>query len=346
MADGTRLSISEFKIKDPKKVTDFPGCVLSPEDVELDRIVYTIGTLEERATDRGMIFYRDLPLVKTNVLTNQDVIVKPTGYFDTLYNNKEDVLKEVTKSLKPFYSLKDTANKYVLDRAGIKKDFSFCVKEAYKKNTKEEFEKNKKILEDGYIERVKEKNKELEKFKNEKRQEFYSHPNYSVGIDFLIKNLEFFCDGLVIGKNPAANFPIRDEFISGINGIISIKDDKIVYNDIGLNRTLLCVLKDEGKGLEEVPTKDEGKGLEEVPTKDEDNIIMNIGSKNPQAAYLFLGKPIQLISEEQKSIVKSKGFDRITASLKINANSYVEKKREDWSKHYICIAKGGKLSSK
>ena len=331
--DGTKLSVSEFKIKDPKKVTDFPGCFLNPEDIEYGRIVYTIGTLEERAKNKGVLFYRGLPIVKTDVLTGQDIVVNPTGYFDNLFEKKEDVIKKVTRGFSLFDIIKETANKYVLDIACIKKDFSKCVKEAYKKNTKEEFSKIQKILEKGYEERRDKKSEALKTYKEELKLKLRDDNNYGPGIDFLIKNLEFFCDGLVIGSKPAADFSIKDGYISRVHGIISLKDDKLVYNDLGLNRTLVCTLRDEGKGLNEFEEENGSR------------VLMDIGSNKHKAAYIFLGKPIPLVSNEQKPTVESLGYDAVTASLKIDANKSL-KADENWTKHYICIAKGGKLPSK
>lgn len=303
LVKNTKITMKE-PIVDLVEITNIPGSVLDESDIINDRIMYTMSNLEERAREYGMILFRPLNLHKKNMITEEDIMINFRGDLADLLIRRDNFIKRVALGSSLYITLKDLANKYVKERAQVKKEYIDRIKNIFENGM--DITNKVAEAEREYKKKVGAVTEALQKLKDDTKEGLEKEDCYGVGSEKLISNLELVYDGLIIGSNLKCDFPIDDGFVSDIHGIILEKENKLVYSDLSLNPPFIYTFKDFGDGLEWYK---EYNG---------DRILLDIKSKQHQASYIFVGEPKEINTRKGKRI---------------------------YTKHCICIAKGGKLSS-
>ena len=302
-SDGTKIN-SELNVN-PEEIVTFPGIM----PAEKGKIFYTIRTFEpiDFAKELGVLYYKEGPIFKLDIKTGEQVLIPTYGNLTEKFDEKNKQIKEL-HSLEnlPYDTAKNFVEYFIEKRSKIKRKFISDINEARKEQIGAP-EEDKHIygnviiaLTDKYKEDNDQASIELEDFKVQLKNEVRDN-----NLELILDHLEVFNNGLFIGRNPACDFPIDDKCVSNIQGIISEKDNKIVYKDLGLNMPLIYTFKNTGKGL-----------VKYVDSNGE-RLLIDKNPQNHQAAIIFLGNAIRVVPKE-KETNKTVGM---------------------YSKYYICIAR-------
>jgi len=300
--EGTKINSVKLTVN-PEEIITFPGIIPAEEGCTF----YTIRTFDSFAKDLGVLYYSKSAIKKENIITGESVPISLDGDLEEKFNDKFNLIDRLRGSFGPFDAAKDFVEDFINQRAKIKHKFVTNLSNAKKEYSSAQ-EEQKQIFNNviiGLTDKYRKENEEI----SQNLEDFKIKLKYQMGDklsktqEAILNHLEAFNYGLFIGRNSACDFPINDQCVSSIQGILSEKDGKIVYKDLGLNIPLIYTFK-EGKD-----------GLEKYVESNGERTLIDKDIKNHQAAIIFLGEAVSLNPKNAKKTIGG------------------------YSKHYLCIAR-------